>query len=79
MKLVVEASVVGMTTVIIGSIVGFILGKYFSTNLPKICKTWNKNHIMEVSLFVTGFVLHIISEYTGINKWYCNNGNACQN
>ena len=78
MKLFVEASVVGIATVIIGSIVGFILGKCFSTNLPKICKSWNKNHIMEVSLFLTGFLLHIICEYTKINKWYCKNGNACQ-
>jgi len=77
MKLLVEAGVVGIATVIIGSIVGFILGNMFSNNLPKICKTWNKNHIMEISLFFTGFFLHIICEYTGINKWYCKNGNAC--
>ena len=34
MKLLVEAAVLGIATVIVGSIVGFILGKYFSTNLP---------------------------------------------
>ena len=68
MKLLVEAAILGIATVIVGSIVGFILGKYFSTNLPVICKSWNKNHIMEVSLFFTGFFLHIIYEYMGKNK-----------
>ena len=78
MKLLVEACVVGIANVIVGSIVVFIIGKCFSTNLPEICKSWNKNHIMELSLFFTGFLLHIIFEYMRINKWYCNNGNACQ-
>ena len=78
MKLLIEATVVGIATVIIGSIVGFILGKGVSTNLPKICKIWNKNHIMELCLFLTGFILHIVCEYLRINKWYCTNGNACK-
>ena len=78
MKLLVEASIVGIATIIVGSIVGFIIGKCFSINLPKICKSWNKNYIMELTLFFTGFFLHIICEYLKINKWYCNNGNACQ-
>ena len=77
MKLLIEAGVVGIATVIVGSLVGFILGKYFSTNLPAICKSWNKNHIMELSLFFTGFFLHLICEFSGVNKWYCKNGNAC--
>lgn len=78
MKLLKEAAIVGITTVVIGTIVGFVMGKLFSMNLPAICKKWNKNHIMEITLFLTGFLLHIICEYTGINKWYCKNGNACR-
>ena len=77
MKLLIEAGVVGILTVIVGTIVGYILGNMFSNNLPKICKEWNKNHIMEICLFLTGFILHILCEFSGINKWYCKNGNAC--
>jgi len=77
MQLLKEAVVVGLGTVLVGSVVGAVLGKFFSTNLPTICKEWNKNHIMEISLFLTGFLLHIICEYTGINKWYCKNSYAC--
>jgi len=76
--LILEGICVGILTVIVGSVVGYILGKYFSTNLPAICKSWNKNHIMEISLFLSGFILHILCEYSGINKWYCKNGNACK-
>lgn len=76
-KLLKEAIIVGIATVIIGTLVGFIIGRFFSSNLPKICKEWNKHHVMEISLFFTGFLLHIICEFTGINKWYCKNGNAC--
>ena len=78
MQLLIEAFVVGVMTVCIGSLVGFVIGKAFSNNLPKICKEWNKNHIMEICLFLTGFLIHLLCEFSGINKWYCQNGNACK-
>lgn len=77
MRLLVEAVSVGILTVLVGSLVGFILGKTVSTNLPRLCKEWNKNHIMEMSLFLTGVAVHLLCEITGINKWYCKNGVAC--
>ena len=76
-RLLVEAVSVGILTVLVGSLVGFILGKTVSTNLLKLCKEWNKNHIMEMSLFLTGVFAHLLCEITGINKWYCKNGVAC--
>ena len=76
MKLLIEAVIVGIATVIVGTIVGFVIGRMFSTNLPKICKEWNKNHIMEICLFFTGFFIHLICEFTGVNKWYCKHGVA---
>ena len=76
-KLLIEAVVVGIGTIIVGSIVGYIVGKCNSIDLPSVCKKWNKNHVMEISLFLTGFVLHLICEYSGINKYYCKNSYAC--
>ena len=29
-------------------------------------------------LFTTGVLIHILCEITGVNKWYCTNGNACK-
>ena len=78
MILIIEAIVVGILTVIVGTIVGYVVGKLFSNDLPKICKTWNRNHIMEICLFFTGFIIHLICEFSGINKWYCKNGYACK-
>ena len=31
----------------------------------------------QVSLFVVGFLFHVICELTGINTWYCKHGSAC--
>jgi len=42
-----------------------------------VCKDWNKNYAMEMCLFLTGFIAHLLCEYTGINVWYCNNSVAC--
>jgi hypothetical protein len=69
-RVFIEACIVGLLVMLIGSIVSKLLKPYFKVTLPEICKKWNKKHIMEVSLFMTGFVLHIILEVTGINKEY---------
>lgn len=78
MQLLLEATVVGIIIVIIGLIVGFLVGPMLSVDLPKICEEWNQNHAMEISLFLTGFLGHLALEATGVNKWYCENGNACK-
>tara|TARA_B110000967_G_scaffold156733_1_gene161783 strand:- start:192 stop:428 length:237 start_codon:yes stop_codon:yes gene_type:complete len=78
MQIFVEAIIVGIMTVIVGSLVGFILSKIVSSDLPTACKKWNKFHIMEISLFLTGVIIHLVCEFGGLNKWYCSNGNACK-
>jgi hypothetical protein len=78
MKLIIESIAVGIITVIIGTLSGLLIGRLFSSDLPKVCKTWNKNHVMELSLFFTGVLVHIMCELLGINKWYCKNGQACK-
>ena len=29
-------------------------------------------------LFILGLAIHLLCEVSGINKWYCKNGNACK-
>ena len=68
----VEAFIVGISTVIMGIIVTYVMRAVSpSSQVPTVCKDWNKNHVMEMSLFLTGFFLHIAYEYTGANQWYC--------
>jgi uncharacterized membrane protein YedE/YeeE len=76
-RLLIEAICVGIITVIFGNIAGFIVAPVLKVDLPEICSTWNKFYTMEVSLFLTGFLIHLFCEFSGINKWYCKNGFAC--
>ena len=78
-RILIESSVVGILVVIIGTIISFIISKFIVSDLPPVCKNWNKNFIMEICLFLTGFITHLLCEYFGVNKWYCKNGNACVN
>lgn len=78
LNLLKEASVVGAIVVIVGTVVGFIVSMFMQNDMPMECKDWNKNFVMEICLFFTGFLAHVIFELIGANKWYCKNGNACK-
>ena len=70
-----EASVVGIVFMVLGFIVAIItlrLYKYLDLkiDLPQICQSYNKYRIMEVTLFLTGFLGHIAFEATGANAYY---------
>lgn len=76
--LLIEAGVVGLATIVVGVVVGLSLKNLFKLNMPISHKNINKNN-MVMLLFITGFLIHIICEFSGLNKWYCSNGNACLN
>ena len=67
----IEAIAVGILIVIIGTVVTKL---FFNSS----SQSWNKYHVMEIALFLTGFFTHLFCEFSGINQWYCKNGNACQ-
>ena len=77
-ELLKEAVAVGILTVVIGNMAGFAVGLAMSADLPVVCKDWNKYYAMEISLFITGVLAHLICEFSGINKLYCKNGLACK-
>ncbi len=77
-ELFIEAIVVGIAMVIIGTLVSYFIAKSFAVDLPPVCKKWNKNHLMELSLFLTGVFGHLFFEFIGANKWYCKNGYAAR-
>lgn len=71
-SLLVEASIVGIATIIVGIIIYFLATVLFPTiNLNSIYA-----HI--VMFFILGFSIHIIGEFTKVNDWYCDNGYACR-
>jgi len=59
--------------VVMGTVVSYV---FFNQSGSK--KDWNKNYAMEIALFLTGVFAHLFCEFSGINRWYCKNGNACQ-
>lgn len=77
-QLLIEALVVGLFIMLIGTIMAGSVGKLFKVDLPPVCSDWNRNYTMEVSLFATGFIGHLLFEAMGANAWYCKNGHACQ-
>jgi hypothetical protein len=42
-------------------------------------KTFNHWTGVLLSFFITGVIIHLLCEVTGLNKKYCKYGNACKN
>ena len=75
-QLLLEATIVGLASILVGVCVQELLKR---TTLKVKCETpcdWNKNYIREISLFVTGFMLHILFEIMGANRRYVKHGSA---
>lgn len=70
----IEASAVGVLTVICTLIAGFILHNagYPATHTGE-CADWNKYHIMETTAFLAGFMFHLGAQYSGLNDYYVQN------
>ena len=56
-----EGIMVGLLTILVGTFISKLM-------------TPNK---LTLFLFWTGFTIHILCEYFGVNKWYCRHGSAC--
>ena len=74
--LFIEAIAVGILLVPLGYLV-----LYGSVELSKRYKSvdrMDKNIKMSLGFFLLGVLTHLFCELTGINKWYCKKGVACQ-
>jgi hypothetical protein len=74
-ELLMESTFVGVVLVIVATVVSKM---FTEQKLPPKLRDWNKHHVMEKSLFISGFLIHILFEFGGINKWYCKHGRACK-
>jgi xanthine/uracil permease len=79
MQLILEAIVVGIVITVIGYLVSLVIQLVMDRMGVKRSKNtdWNKYHVMEIALFLTGFIAHLLFEIVGLNKWYCTSGHSC--
>jgi hypothetical protein len=71
LQLAFEAFIVGILNIIVGFIVSYIsMG-----NSAKNFQHWNQ---LLLTFFISGVLIHLLCEVTGLNKRYCKSGNACQ-
>jgi len=61
-----EAIIIGILTLVVGKI-----GFHLSTNKIERDKKYKENPHLNLILFLTGFILHYLIEFIGLNKWYC--------
>ena len=67
-----EAIFVGLSNILISYPVTILLKTIQNKKINAACVDWNKYYIMEISLFLIGFILHLTYELIGINKYYAN-------
>ena len=72
MKIVIiESIIIGVVTMILGKIISNILLGINKADKNKKLPVWHEPRIIEISLFFTGVFIHLVCEYVGLNKWYC--------
>lgn len=67
----IELIVVGLSLVIlgyVGSAAAIAIVK--PKPLPEECRDWNQFYLMELSLFLTGILAHVVFEVSGLNSYY---------
>lgn len=70
-----ESIIIGLITSILGSVMIKILSKINKLDnhdyIDSFVVKYKKTYILEISLFFTGILIHLLLEYIGLNKWYC--------
>lgn len=51
----------GILTIVMGYVSHYIVAKIDKTATPAECADWNKHHVMEISLFITGALTWLVS------------------
>ena len=73
--LVFESLLIGTITSILGNLAIKILVKFNSVDkndsLAPVLDSYKDTYLVPIALFFTGILIHVLLEYIGLNKWYC--------
>jgi len=69
-KLLVEALAVGIMTLVVGKVTAKVVAEVIRMY------GLNTTYATEIILILTGVLIHLLCEFSGINKWYITNGVA---
>jgi H+/Cl- antiporter ClcA len=75
MHYIIEALIVGVVTAVVGFIISTAL--MYARNSDFSLKKYNFWPYVLFGYFITGFIIHLIFQWTGGNAWYCKHGDAC--
>lgn len=65
-----QAVMFGVVTILLGLILSMIFG-FLKPELPKECEMWDKYYVMEIILFLTGFILrYLLTNHTILKYMY---------
>ena len=74
-ELIFESIIIGIITSILGSVMIKVLSRLNSIEsndyIESFVDKYKKTYIIEISMFFTGVLIHLLLEYIGLNKWYC--------
>jgi hypothetical protein len=73
-NIIVEGFAVGISVLLLGLVVRYIIAKFENVSTNFIFN----NRGMWLSLFLTGFILHVGLDLIGLNSWYCKNCAGCK-
>ena len=57
----------GVTSVLFGTLIGFVVGYTIPSQVPEECKNWNHYYVMELSLFLTGISTALVTKFLSLN------------
>lgn len=60
---IIVAIIFGILNILLGYIAGFIVSHTHVSHVPPECANWNKEYIMEKSLFMTGIMLYVTLKF----------------
>lgn len=63
-----QAVMFGVVTVLLGLILSMVFG-FLKPELSKECENWDKYYVMEIVLFLTGFILRYLLTNQAILKY----------